>query len=62
MNTTQNKNSILMSLQLRHTSMDLLDQFVGLTFNHNDRFLVIWQATARCTLKVRRNAAKLIMT
>jgi hypothetical protein len=33
-------------------NMELLDSFIGLTYNHDDRFLVIWQASTRCALKV----------
>jgi hypothetical protein len=32
--------------------MELLDSFIGMTFNQDDRILFIWQASMRCTLKV----------
>src|SRR4051812_17368170 len=31
--------------------MDNLNAFVGLSFNHDDRFLIIWQYSVRCTLE-----------
>ena len=31
--------------------MDQLSAFVGMTFNYDDRFWIVWQAAIKCTLK-----------
>ncbi len=39
-------------IQLRRVNMELLESFIGLTYNQDDRILFIWPGTMRCMLKV----------
>ena len=39
------------TLQLRQTTSDHLAQFIGICFNHDDRFWILWQISAKATLK-----------
>jgi hypothetical protein len=39
-------------LQLRNIAMENVNAFVGLTFNQDENFFIIWQYSARCTLEV----------
>ena len=38
-------------LQLRHVNSELLEPFIGLTYNQDDRIYFIWPGTRRCMLK-----------
>ena len=44
-------NAFVKCIQIRHETVhDQLNAFVGITFNHDDRFWIIWGCSVRCQL------------